>query len=188
MDESEKPDRRLPEFPPRTVAPAAQGLRAAASLETELVVPQKLFYETLAELKERSAAWRESAAIFCGRVAERQWIADRVYFHHRLCDDRGRPRSMHLTEEAKFRLYEELNRDQLRLIAAIHTHPEGWVDLSWIDEKNQLCSKLGFWSIVVPWYGREPWLLDTMGVHVRIAEGWARLSTEQVRTHVKLTE
>jgi len=95
---------------------------------------------------------------------------------------------MQLTEEAKFRLYEELNREQLRLIAAIHTHPEDWVDLSWIDQKNQLCSKRGFWSIVVPWYGREPWVLETMGVHIRTSEGWARLSAEQVKAHVKLTE
>jgi len=95
---------------------------------------------------------------------------------------------MQLTEEAKFRLYEELNREQLRLIAAIHTHPEDWVDLSWIDQTNQLCSKRGFWSIVVPWYGRQPWLLETMGVHIRTSEGWARLSAEQVKAHVKLTE
>jgi proteasome lid subunit RPN8/RPN11 len=95
---------------------------------------------------------------------------------------------MHLTEAAKFQLYEELNRLHLRLIAGIHTHPEDWVDLSWIDRQNQLCSRKGFWSIVVPWYGKESWLIDNMGVHIRTSNGWGRLTTDQTRTHVCITE
>lgn len=144
--------------------------------------------ETLKELRARSEGWRESAALLCGRVVGSQWIAEIVKFHHQLCDDRGRPRSIHLTEAAKFQLYEELNRLHLRLIAGIHTHPEDWVDLSWIDQQNQVCSRKGFWSIVVPWYGREAWLIEGMGVHIRTSDGWGRLTPDQIKTHVRITE
>ncbi len=95
---------------------------------------------------------------------------------------------MILTEAAKFRLYEELNRLQLRLIAGIHTHPADWVDLSWVDQGNQLCSKKGFWSIVIPWYGQRPWLIENMGVHIRTADGWGRLAVGQIKEHVSISE
>lgn len=188
MDENEEPDCGLSEFPSGAAASAGQGLHAVDSLDTELVIPRTLFEETLTELRDRSAGWRESAAIFCGQVVGSQWLAEIVKFHHHLCDDRGRPRSMELTEKAKFRLYEDLSRQQLRLIGGIHTHPEDWVDLSWIDQRNQICSKKGFWSIVVPWYGREPWLIENMGVHIRTSRGWGRLSEEQAKSHVHVTE
>jgi proteasome lid subunit RPN8/RPN11 len=139
-------------------------------------------------LRERSAGWRESAAIFCGRVIHSEWTVETVRFHHHLCDDRGRPISIRLTESAKYQLYRELNRLGLRLIAGIHTHPEDWVDLSWIDQQNQLCSRRGFWSIVVPWYAEQSWEVVAMGVHTRTLEGWCRLTTEQVQRHVRIME
>jgi len=74
------------------------------------------------------------------------------------------------------------------MVAAIHTHPEDWVDLSWIDERNQLCSRLGFWSMVVPWYGHEPWRLHEMGIHIRTTQGWARLTPEQTTKNVLISE
>lgn len=188
MDEDEKSDHCVPELSSGATESADVGLRPPASLDTELVIPQSLFHETLTELQARSAGWRESAAIFCGRVIGSQWLAETVKFHHHLCDDHGRPRSMELSEEAKFRLYEELGRAHLRLIAGIHTHPEDWVDLSWIDQRNQLCSRRGFWSIVVPCYGKEPWTIASMGVHIRTSDGWGRLSADQVDAHLHITE
>jgi len=188
MAKDHKSDCRLPEFPSGAPVPTCQGLHAPTRLNTELVIPRGLFDETLAELQARSARWRESAAILCGHVAGSQWIADVAKFYHRLCDDRGRSLSIILAEAAKFQLYEELNRFQLRLIAGIHTHPEDWVDLSWIDQRNQLCSKKGFWSIVVPSYGQKPWLIENMGVHIRTSNGWRRLTVGQIRKHVSVTE
>jgi proteasome lid subunit RPN8/RPN11 len=188
MDENGKSDCRVPEFPSGGAPPPDARLYPPESVDTELVIPRVLFDETLAELEIRSAEWRESAAIFCGRVVGSQWVADVVKFHHHLCDDRGRSRSTHLTEAAKFRLYEELSHRHLRLVAGIHTHPEDWVDLSWIDQRNQLCSRKGFWSIVVPWYSKEPWLVENMGVHIRTSDGWGRLTSEQVRMYVRIRE
>src|ERR1700690_1422905 len=130
MDENEKSDCHVPEFPAGTAESAYPRLSAPASLETELIVSRGLLDETLKELQGRSDGWRESAALLCGRVVGSQWIAETVKFNHQVFHDRGRPRSIHLTEAAKFQLYEELNSLHLRLIAGIHTHPEDWVDLS----------------------------------------------------------
>jgi len=93
---------------------------------------------------------------------------------------------MTLTEDAKFELYEELNRLGLTLIAAVHTHPEDWVGLSWVDRKNQLSSKDGFWSLVLPWYGRTPIERLDIGVHIRRRGAWWRLTDAQISEHFRI--
>ena len=188
MDEDTKPDRCVPEFSSRATESSHTRLPPPASLDTRLSIPKQIWKNTLIELRERSAGWRESAAIFCGRVTGPEWTVESVRFHHHLCDDRGRPLSIRLTESAKYRLYDDLNRLGLRLIAGIHTHPEDWVDLSWIDQQNQLCSRRGFWSVVVPWYAEQSWELDTIGIHIRTLEGWCRLTNEQVEQHVRIAD
>lgn len=188
MDENTKPDRCLPEFSSRDIESTNARLPAPASLDTCLSIPKQIWEGTLTELRERSAGWRESAAILCGRVIRSEWTVETVRFHHHLCDDRGRPLSIRLTQSAKYRLYGELNRLGLRLIAGIHTHPEDWVDLSWIDQQNQLCSRRGFWSIVVPWYAEQSCEVDAMGIHIRTSDGWCRLTTEQVHQYMRITE
>ncbi len=81
-------------------------------------------------------------------------------------------------------LYERLRDQNLRLVALIHTHPEEWVGLSAVDEENQISSRIGFWSLVVPHYGREPWHLDEIGVHERLEIGWRQLTPQEVRKRV----
>lgn len=111
-----------------------------------------------------------------------------LYLHHELCDDRGRALSLELTEEAKFGLYHTLAAKELKLIALIHTHPEDWVGLSPIDERNQICSRVGFYSLVVPWYGRKPWHLTSLGVHIRGNAGWLEIPANQIHRHLIFTE
>jgi proteasome lid subunit RPN8/RPN11 len=188
MAQDEEPNGRLPEFLEGDAESPEQGLSAPTSVNTRLVIPGNLLAETLAELDLRSAGRRESAALLCGRVVNTDWIAEQVRFHHLLCNDRGRALSMSLTENAKFTLYEELSRLGLRLVAAVHTHPHDWVELSKIDQRNQICSRMGFWSIVVPWYGRHPWELSNMGVHILTADGWKRLTIDQIRSNVQIEE
>lgn len=149
--------------------------------EPRLLISASLFEHTLGGLELRSDRRRESAAVWAGKVdASTDYVAERVYFHHELCDDHGAALSLELTEEAKFYLYQKLSNEGLRLIALLHTHPDKWVDLSAVDQSNQLCSRVGFWSIVVPQYGKPPWMPALMGVHVRRNQGWHRLDPGEV--------
>jgi len=95
---------------------------------------------------------------------------------------------LELTERAKFDLYRELAGSGLKLIALIHTHPENWVGLSPIDEQNQICSRIGFWSLVVPWYGRKPWRVNRFGVHLRSDPGWYRVPQKQISNRIIITK
>lgn len=95
---------------------------------------------------------------------------------------------MELSEDAKFHLYQELNQRGLKLVGMIHTHPEDWVELSPVDKRNQLCSRIGFWSLVVPWYGQQPWHLPEMGIHARSATGWEQFTGEEILKRIILRE
>lgn len=122
---------------------------------------------------------RESGALWSGIVEGDLWRAEEVHFHHELCDDQARYGFLELSEDAKFALYEELASKKRKLVALLHTHPSKWVGLSLIDKQNQVSSRIGFWSIVVPCFGLEPWDITRMGVHTREARGWRRLRAEE---------
>jgi proteasome lid subunit RPN8/RPN11 len=95
-------------------------------------------------------------------------------FFHDLCDDNGGALSIELSETAKFSLYKELARSGLKLVGMVHTHPSDWVDLSRIDRASHLSSRIGFWSLVLPYYAERPWSIDGTGVHIRVDLGWYR--------------
>ncbi len=147
---------------------------------TRLIVPSHIFNQTLATLEIRSAGKRESAAILIGNVDGLDWTVNEVRFHHDLCDDKARSHYLELSEHAKFNLYRDLAQVNKEIIALVHTHPKDWVDLSLIDQENQLSSRIGFWSLVVPWYGRQPWVTEDLGMHVRGRLGWNRLTIPEV--------
>jgi hypothetical protein len=153
-----------------------------------LSVPVTLFAATLEELKQRSAAKRESAALWAGAVSGNIWSAARVFYHHELCDDAASALSLELTESAKFFLYTHLAKQGLRLIALLHTHPGKWVGLSLVDASNQISSCEGFWSIVIPRYARRPWRLRSMGFHMRVECGWHRLSPTEIAARVRIKD
>lgn len=167
-----------------SAASSPQEPRILAPGDSSLIVPTNLFSQTLAGLKERSDNYRESAAIWAGTVDKRGWRAQRLFFHHELCDDHSGPLFLELSEDAKFHLYRELAAENLRMIALIHTHPAAWVGLSPVDERNQLSSRIGFWSIVIPHYAQQPSTLSEMGVHVRTSEGWHQLEESEVVARV----
>jgi proteasome lid subunit RPN8/RPN11 len=150
----------------------------------KLIIARDLFSSTMSGLREQSANCRESGAIWAGQVVGDSWIATKVFFHHELGNDRSGAQFLELSEAVKFQLYETLAGQGLRLIALIHTHPAGWVDLSGLDQQNQLGSRVGFWSLVSPFYGRRPWWLCRMGIHERLEVGWHRLSAKEIRRRV----
>lgn len=159
----------------------------ASQMSSSLIVPISLWHDILSELQRRSAGCRESAGILVGRASpDGVRTATDVVFHHQIANDRATALSLELPEAAKFRLYQTMAKRQLTLVSLIHTHPAGWVDLSEVDQSNRLSSTVGFWSIVVPHYGRPPWNLDTMGFHILEHVGWRALSRSERANQFRL--
>jgi proteasome lid subunit RPN8/RPN11 len=147
-------------------------LPAAPTTASRLTVPWGVLHATVAGLRERSAGWRESACVWIGTAAG---VVERVTFHHEIADDRATALSLELPESAKFALYQQLAREKRRILALLHTHPDSWVDLSWIDQQNQISSRIGFLSLVLPHYGARNWNYEEIGFHVKCDRGWRRI-------------
>lgn len=179
MAKRKKPNRGLLEFSQKNAARRIKRLPPREVEHDSLQISRELLDRTLDGLRERSGGWRESGAIWIGDVKDSRSSVQDVLLLHDLCDDKGRSLSLELSEEAKFALYRELAERGQKLVGMIHTHPEDWVDLSRIDKANQLCSRIGFWSLVLPYYGERSWKIESTGVHIRIDSGWHWFSKEE---------
>jgi hypothetical protein len=77
------------------------------------------------------------------------------------------PGSFHVSSEANADIVVWLCAHQLKLLAQLHTHPGSYVGHSDGDDLGASLAFLGFYSIVVPHYGRSGILpLKQCGVHV----------------------
>jgi proteasome lid subunit RPN8/RPN11 len=151
----------------------------AHTVAPRLVIPLRILERTVEGLRARSNRWRESACVWTGSRDSR--ITD-VLFYHELANDRATRFSLELPEQAKFALYERLAQRQEALLALLHTHPDDGVDLSPVDQRNQVSSRVGFWSIVLPYYGVRDWRIEEIGFHMRCDRGWRRLDVSEVQT------
>lgn len=159
------------------------GLPSPPLPDTRLLVPSHVLERTVSGLRARSAGWRESACVWTGT---RDGHVRDVLFHHELGDDRATALSLELPEAAKFALYERLAARSESLLSLLHTHPEDWVGLSWIDQRNQVSSRIGFWSIVLPYYAAKDWDQAEVGFHIRCDRGWERLGNEALRERFRV--
>jgi proteasome lid subunit RPN8/RPN11 len=187
MAKRKQPNRRILEFLAKDVSYRIQRIPPPEVERDKLLISRGLLERTVAGLCERSAGWRESGAIWIGSLNGADSIVQDVIFFHDLCDDKGRSLSLELSEEAKFTLYSNLAKTGQKLIGMIHTHPEDWVDLSGIDKNNQLCSRIGFWSLVLPYYAKQSWEIKTTGIHIRADRGWHQLSEEDAAKRIVIT-
>ena len=177
-------DCHIPELPAQDAAYHVERLLPAEVAFERLFMDRTILDRTVCELQGRSCGWRESGAIWAGAVDGPNSIVQDVFFMHDLCDDQGGAHSLELSEDAKFWLYRELSRRGQKLLGMIHTHPEDWVGLSRVDRANQLCSRIGFWPLVVPFYAQRPWELTTVGVHIRVDPGWYQFSDQDVKERI----
>lgn len=145
------------------------------------IISRQLLDQTVIGLRARSGGWRESACVWAGT---RDGAIKQVLFHHQLGNDCGGPLFLELPEHAKFDLYRRLAAENQVLLALLHTHPYEWVGLSPTDQDNQISSRLGFWSIVLPYYARDPWDIESVGCHIRVDGGWQTLHVDQIRQHL----
>jgi len=184
MAKQRKSGRRPFGFPEKNAASQIQRLQPEEIKNDRLFISRVLLTRTVVGLRTRSEGWRESGAIWIGHLTDGDSIVEDVLFYHDLCDDKGHSLSLELSESAKFSLYANLASQGKKLVGMIHTHPRDWVGLSMIDQANQLCSRIGFWSLVLPHYGTRPWSIDSTGVHIRVDSGWYRFTRADARKRI----
>lgn len=114
----------------------------------------RLFWFTLTkELHRRGRNKRESGAFLLGRENSTR-IVRAVYYDdldpH--CLERG---YIHFNGAGYVPLWKICQREQLRVIADVHTHPTQWTDQSESDVANPMIAQKGHMALIVPNYARR---------------------------------
>lgn len=103
-------------------------------------------------------------------------------------DARTSPGSYTVPAEAMSQAGAHLRQHGLVRIAQVHTHPGTWVGHSPRDDEMAYSQRPGAVSLVLPEQGRERPLptAPSVGIHVRRAGGWTRISPAEATSVIGL--
>ena len=124
-----------------------------------------LWSSLLDELGRRSDGRRESGAFLMSPAAGDGRTVTSVCYYDDL-DTTALRGGLRLGSEAFSRLWDVCERERLKVIADVHTHPWSIVGQSGIDRANPMISRVGYLALIVPNYGRPPVSLVDLGLHV----------------------
>ena len=127
-------------------------------------------YGTLAEPHEGIAYW-------AGVVTPESWMVTTVIAPDAITT----PGSYRTSAVGNAQVIQAINQHHLELLAQVHGHPGDWVGHSAGDDTGAFMPYLGFYSIVVPAYGRQGLLpLSRCGVHRYDGDRFVHLTQEEV--------
>lgn len=146
-----------------------------------MIILSELIWETLLDEFKWPRRQVERVAYIDGLEVEGTGVATTLTFPNAELH----PTYFTVSGEAMSEAGQHFRKFGLRRIAQVHTHPSRLVDHSPFDDDNAYSQLDGAVSIVLPSHARHrPGLLEC-GVHVREADGWRRLSVQQVRQHIQ---
>ena len=128
--------------------------------------------ELIVELERRGEGRRESGAFL---LAPRQGgtdVVSRLVFLDDL-DPNCLVGGIHFDGKAYSELWSICDREQMRVVADVHTHPGDWVGQSPTDRENPMVARRSHIALIVPRFARPPVDPSEIGVHeYRGEKGW----------------
>lgn len=146
------------------------------SLEVKLKMTNKFWMDLLVSLKERGESVRESGAFILSDTIE----AKQYLLYDDLspgCLDTG---GIHFVGSGYVRLWDYCLKNNLRVIADIHTHPFKWTDQSSIDSNNPMISQIGHLALIAPYFAsRKINGLSGIGIYEYLGDyNWKKWNPE----------
>lgn len=144
---------------------------------TRFTIPRAVVAQTEALLAEPGAEGFEGSVLWIGHVNSGA-VAEVTKVHRPEQVAHATPAglSVTLTESGLTDLIRSLGSDEM-VLARLHTHGNGAVDHSEVDDRNLVVAHPGAVSIVIPWFAAGGIDLAVCGVHVLSAgHRWRRLS------------
>jgi len=155
----------------------------------KITLSRALWKETIYGLRVRGEEKNESACIWAGQRSPVQNEVQEVIFLDDIAGVMGRELFHRVPTFAIDKLFSTLREKGLSIIADIHTHPENWVGLSWIDMEHPLEYRVGFLMIVLPYYASTEIQLKDIGVHEYQGNGkWRELHVAEIRRRIIIKE
>lgn len=119
----------------------------------------------------------EGIAYWAGLPTETAWVVMCV-LAPQACTTSG---SYKTSAVANAFVIARVNELRLQILAQIHGHPSDWVGHSAGDDRGAFMPYPGFYSLVVPYYGRQGLLpMSKCGIHYYEGGRFVRLTSEEV--------
>jgi proteasome lid subunit RPN8/RPN11 len=131
-----------------------------------------LWTQMIAELAHRGGGNRESGAFLLAECEGDQRVVSEVVYFDDL-DPECLVGAIHLHRSAYPRLWDLCAREQMRVVADVHTHPGTWVGQSSTDRENPMIAIPGHIGLIVPDYALGDPSPAQIGFHLYEGdEGW----------------
>jgi hypothetical protein len=126
----------------------------------------------IVELELRGEGRRESGAFLLVPHQGNTDLVSKVIFLDDL-DPNCLVGGIHFDGKAYSELWSICDREEMRVIADVHTHPQDWVGQSPTDKENPMVARRGHVALIVPRFAQGPIGPREIGVHeYRGEEGW----------------
>ena len=158
-------------------------MRRLVGRRARLRVSRRLWHNVLAELARRGQGARESGAFLLAATGtDGRTVSRAVYFDD--LDAACLTGGICLSGAAFPRLWELCDRERLRVVGDVHTHPAASVQQSTTDQENPMVAYRGHIAVIVPHYAQRGGAPSRAGVHeYRGDDGWrAHLGRDAKRT------
>jgi proteasome lid subunit RPN8/RPN11 len=149
------------------------GRRRRRAVAARLVVGRLFWDEMVVELGSRGLDGRREAGAFLLSPRDGHGIrATRAVYLDDL-DPNCLVGSIHFHGSGYSALATICEREQLRVVADVHTHPGSWVGQSDVDRDNPMIALRGHLALILPGYATRPIEPREVGIHeYRGDEGW----------------
>lgn len=156
--------------------------------EKPLFISSELWERTWLGLRARGYGQREAACVWAGESSDLEERVSEVIFLDDLPGVESFALQHRTTRKATAVLFEQLREKRLSIVADVHTHPEEWVDLSWVDKAHPIEYRPGLTALVLPGYATGAPSLKETGVHVYLGDGeWRHLKGFRAQMKVRIT-
>lgn len=138
-----------------------------------VVVTRPVWFELIQELGRRGLEGkRESGAfLLTPRDGDGRTVTQIAYLDD--LDPTCLVGSIHFHAHGYSRLWSLCEREGVRVLADVHTHPGNWVCQSEIDRDNPMVALRGHLALIVPDYATRPVEAEEIGIHeYRGDAGW----------------
>ena len=133
-----------------------------------------LWQEMIQELGRRSLGGSRETGVFLLSSAEQgaRRVVRVAYFDD--LDPECLVGNIHIRASGFSKLWDLCDKERLRVVADIHTHPSTSVAQSCMDRANPMIAREGHLALIVPHYGTRSVQVREVGVHeYRGDRGWA---------------
>jgi hypothetical protein len=131
---------------------------------SKIEIPAVLWWQLIRQLRFRGRGEHESGAFLLGQVNSR--LVSRFICYDDLDQFALCTGIITLHARGFSRLWDLCQKEHVRVLADVHTHPTGWTDQSESDRTHPMVAQIGHVALIVPHFAKgNSYSLRGVGVH-----------------------